>query len=147
VDWAVLPALLGAVCWAALSALRTRVPPGPRDAMLHFAALSALVAWILALTLEGLSLPPPGELLRLALVGMLTVGLANHLWDIATRHGDPVLLAGMSFMEPVASTALIALLLSKPVTWSDAGALGLVLLAVLASFISERRRRTSASRR
>ncbi|MFN4143400.1 DMT family transporter [Aestuariivirga sp.] len=146
VDWAVLPALLGAVCWAALSALRTRVPPGPRDAMLHFAALSCLVAWVLALTLEGLSLPPPGEFLRLAVVGMLTVGLANHLWDVATRYGDPVLLASMSFMEPVASTALIALVLSQPVTWSDAGALLLVLAAVAASFMSERRR-TSSSRR
>ena len=144
-DWAVLPAFGGALCWAALSAFRTRVPAGPRDAMLHFVAVSGIACWLLVVTVEGLLLPPLDELIRLVLVGVLPVGLANYFWDIATRHGDPVLLAGLSFLEPVASTALIAVVLAKPVGVSDAGALALVLGAVLLSIMSERLRRRSAS--
>lgn len=146
-DWAVLPAFVGAICWAALSALRTRVPAGPRDAMVHFVGTSAIACWLIVILYEGFMLPPSDEFIRLAIVGILPVGLANYMWDIATRNGDPVLLAGMSFLEPVASTALIALILSRPVGWSDGGALALILLAVLCSIFSERLRRTSASPR
>jgi drug/metabolite transporter (DMT)-like permease len=144
-DWAVLPAFIGALCWAALSALRTKVPAGPRDAMLHFVTVSAAACWLIVSFYEGWMTPPADELMRLVVIGALPVGLANYLWDLATRYGDPVLLAGMSFLEPVASTALIAVLLSKPVTWSDAGALGLILVAVLCSIMSERLRRRSAN--
>lgn len=145
-DWAVLPAFAGALCWAALSAFRTRVPAGPRDAMVHFVATSAVVCWLIVVLFEGLMLPPSGELLRLMVVGMLPVGLANYFWDMATRHGDPVLLAGLSFLEPVLSTALIAVVLAIPVGISDAGALALVLGAVVCSVMSERLRRNSSSR-
>jgi drug/metabolite transporter (DMT)-like permease len=145
-DWAVLPAFGGALCWAALSAFRTRVPPGPRDAIVHFVAASGVVCWLFVILFEGLMLPPSGELLRLMLVGMLPVGLANYFWDLATRHGDPVLLAGLSFLEPVLSTALIAVVLAIPVGFSDAGALALVLGAVVCSVMSERLRRNSTNR-
>ena len=144
-DLAVLPALFGAVCWAALSAFRTRVPAGPRDSMLHFVSASALACWLVVVFHEGVSPIPPDDLARLAIVGVLTVGLANHLWDMATRHGDPVLLAGMSFLEPVGSTALIAVVLSRPVGLSDAAALALTLVALGCSLLSERRRRRSPS--
>ena len=146
-DWAVLPAFVGALCWAALSALRTRVPAGPHDAILHFVAVSGIACWLIVALYEGFVLPPLGDIGRLAIIGALPMGIANYLWDQATRHGDPVLLAGMSFMEPVVSTALIALILAHPVGWSDAGALGLILLAVLFSIMSERLRRTAASPR
>jgi drug/metabolite transporter (DMT)-like permease len=144
-EWAVLPAFLGALCWAAFSAFRTRVPAGPRDAMLHFVAASAAACWLFLPVFESFMVPPGGEFLRLVLIGVLPVGLANYFWDMATRNGDPVLLAGMSFLEPVASTALIALILSKPVGPSDAGALALILAAVFCSIMSERLRRRSAS--
>jgi drug/metabolite transporter (DMT)-like permease len=145
VDWAILPALLGAICWAALSALRTRVPTGPPGVVLHFAFACTLVTWPAALLLEGSTLPPRMELVRLAAVGILPVGLANHLWDIATRHGNPVLLASLSFAEPIMSTALIAWILWQPVTWREGAALLLVLLAVLASVVSQRRRSPAAA--
>lgn len=113
--------------------------------MVHFVAVSGAACWLIVVLYEGFMLPTSAELVRLALIGILPVGLANHMWDMATRHGDPVLLAGMSFMEPVASTALIALVLARPVGWSDAAALALILLAVVFSLLSQRLRRTSAS--
>ena len=95
--------------------------------------------------IETPELPPSEDLLRLVLVGFLPVGLANYFWDFATRYGDPVLMAGLSFLEPLSSTALIAVVLWQPVGVSDAGALLLILLAVLLSIMSERLRRNSAS--
>lgn len=140
----VLLALLSALSWATYSALRTRVPSGPRDAMIAVAAVSAAVCWTVTLVSETASAPAT-EILRLAAVGILPVGLGALAWDIGARHGDPVLLAGLSFMEPVFSTALIAYVLSRPVGASDAIALALVLAAVLCSIMSERRRRRLAS--
>jgi hypothetical protein len=64
---------------------------------------------------------------------MRLVGLANFAWDLGARHGDPVLLAGLSFFEPLASTALIAVVLAKPVGWLDAAAGALILIARLAT--------------
>jgi drug/metabolite transporter (DMT)-like permease len=143
VDWPVLLSVLGALCWATYSALRTKVPAGPRDAMIAFVAVSGLVCWAITLALEEGQVPTD-ELLRLVLVGVFPVGLANLAWDIGARHGDPVLLAGLSFLEPILSTALIAAVLAKPVTWLDAAALALVLIAVLCSLASERLRRRQA---
>ncbi|HEV7252730.1 MAG TPA: DMT family transporter [Mesorhizobium sp.] len=140
VNWPVVLGLVGAFCWALYSALRNRVPAGPRDSMLAFVGVSAAACWALTLFFEQGSVPLD-ELARLALVGVVPVGLANLAWDFGTRHGDPVFLAGLSFLEPIASTALIAVVLSKPVGPWDAAAGGLVLSAVLFSIVSERRRR------
>ncbi|HRX34783.1 MAG TPA: EamA family transporter [Aestuariivirga sp.] len=145
IDWPVLPAFIGALCWAIYSALRTRVPAGPPDAMLAFVGVSAILCWVISFMIETPELPPSEDLLRLVLVGFLPVGLANYFWDFATRYGDPVLMAGLSFLEPLSSTALIAVVLWQPVGVSDAGALLLILLAVLLSIMSERLRRNSAS--
>ncbi|MGQ0486621.1 MAG: EamA family transporter [Hyphomicrobiales bacterium] len=140
----VLLALFAALSWAIYSALRTRVPASPKDAMIAFVATSAIACWAITLAFET-GTAPGIEILRLAAVGILPVGLANLAWDIGARHGDPVLLAGLSFMEPVLSTALTAYALSRPVGAGDAIALALVLAAVLCSIMSERLRRRLAS--
>jgi drug/metabolite transporter (DMT)-like permease len=145
VDWPVILALVGALCWALYSALRNKVPAGPSDAMLAFVAVSAAACWVITLSTEQGEMPLD-EFLRLALVGLGPVGLANLAWDHGARNGDPVLLAGFSFIEPIASTALIAVVLGKPVGWTEAAAGALVLAAVLFSIVSERKRRTPAAK-
>jgi drug/metabolite transporter (DMT)-like permease len=145
VDWQVVLSLTGALCWALYSALRTRVPAGPKDSMLAFVAVSAAIAWTATLCFEQGPVPTE-ELLRLALAGLVPVGLANLAWDLGARHGDPVLLAGFSLLEPVASTALIAVVLVRPVGELEAAAGGLVLAAVFCSILSERLRRRVLAR-
>lgn len=140
VDWPILVALAGALCWALYSGLRTRVPAGPQDSMIGFVGVSAILCWLITLTTEQGSVPM-AEFLRLAAVGIIPVGLANLAWDLGARHGDPILLAGFSFLEPIASTALIALVLALPVGMTEAVALALVLCAVCFSLMSERQRR------
>jgi drug/metabolite transporter (DMT)-like permease len=139
-DWPVLVALAGALCWALYSGLRNKVPAGPQDSMIGFVGISAILCWIITLTTETSSVPL-AEFLRLAAVGIIPVGLANLAWDLGARHGDPVLLAGFSFLEPIASTALIAIVLSLPIGYTEVGALALVICAVGFSLMSERQRR------
>ncbi|MGH6931474.1 MAG: DMT family transporter, partial [Dongiaceae bacterium] len=134
-------ALLGALCWALYSAFRKSVPPGPRDSMVAFTFASAAVAWIVAATTETLAPPPALELLFLAIIGAVTVGIANLLWDHGALHGDSVLLAGLSFIEPVISTSLIVIFLSQPVGVGDGLGLALILAAVGCSLLSDRLRR------
>jgi drug/metabolite transporter (DMT)-like permease len=83
----------------------------------------------------------PTEAPFLFLIGSITVGFANLLWDIGARHGDPVLLAGLAFIEPVISTSLIVLLLGHAIGASDLMGLALILAAVGCSLLSERLRR------
>src|SRR5690606_19321296 len=93
-------ALIGALCWASYSGLRTRVPAGPPDALTAFAVVSAIGSWGLHFALgEPTSVTWGGLAIAIA-VGALPMGIANAMWDIAVRRGDPVLLAGMSFIEP-----------------------------------------------
>jgi drug/metabolite transporter (DMT)-like permease len=146
VDWPVVIAIIGALCWALYSALRTSVPAGPRDAITAFVAVSAVACWAITLTIEAGTVPGD-EFFRLVLVGIFPVGLSNLAWDIGARYGDPVFLAGLSFMEPLLSTALIAVVLSKPVTAIEFLAMGLVIIAVLCSTLSQRTRRGQAMER
>jgi drug/metabolite transporter (DMT)-like permease len=144
-DWPVLVSLAGALCWALYSGLRTRVPAGPHDAMVCFVGISAVLCWVITLATEQGDVPMP-EFLRLVAVGVIPVGLANLAWDLGARYGDPILLAGFSFLEPIASTALIALVLALPIGMNEAGALALVLGAVSFSLLSERHRRRDRRR-
>jgi drug/metabolite transporter (DMT)-like permease len=134
-------ALLGSLSWALYSAFRKSVPAGPRDSMVVFTFACAAVAWLIALATEPLVAPPPLELLFLAIIGAVTVGIANLLWDHGALHGDSVLLAGLSFIEPVISTSLIAIFLAQPVGLSEGLGLALILSAVGCSLLSERLRR------
>lgn len=139
-DWPVCVGLVGALCWAVYSGFRTRVPAGPPDAMIAFVGTSALICWGITLGFERGEVPL-NEFIRLAAVGLIPVGLANLAWDLGARHGDPILLAGFSFAEPVASTALIAVILAHPVGPIDIAALGLVCVAICLSVAGERQRR------
>ena len=134
-------ALLGAVLWATYSGMRTRVPAGPPDAMTAFAISSAVVSWTLHFMLGEPSSVAPFDLLIAIAVGALPMGLANSLWDIAVRHGDPVRIASMSFIEPVCATGFVLLILSQTPRPMDVLGLALVLAGLAFGTISERVRR------
>lgn len=145
IDWPITVALLGALCWAIYSGLRTRVPAGPADSMIAFVGVSAVLCWGITLLFEPGTVPMD-EFLRLVAVGVIPVGLANLAWDLGARYGDPVLLAGFSFIEPIISTALIAVVLGLPIGYTEVWALALVVSAVFFSLMSERLRRREAQR-
>jgi drug/metabolite transporter (DMT)-like permease len=134
-------ALFGSFLWALYSGARTRVPPGPPDALTAFAIAAAAASWVCHLAFgEPFAAAPLDIALALA-VGMLPMGIGNALWDIAVRRGDPVLLAGMSFIEPVCATGLILLMLAQAPRPMDMLGLALVLCGLALGAVSERVRR------
>ncbi len=134
--------LFGSFLWAFYSAARTRVPPGPPDALTAYAIVAAIASWLCHLVLgEPFAARPLDIVLALA-VGMLPMGIGNALWDVAVRHGDPVRLAGMSFIEPVCATGLILLMLAQAPRPMDVLGLALVLGGLALGAVSERVRRS-----
>lgn len=136
-----LIAFLGCLGWAVYSALRPLVPAGPQSSMAMFTLVAGLASIPLHLAFGHPFVLPPHELLAAFAMGALPVGLANLLWDQGARDGDPVLLAGVAFVEPIISTVLIVLILDKAFDNGDVLGLALVLAGIGAAVIGERARR------
>lgn len=137
----IIMAAAGALLWALYSALRRVVPVGVPDAMTAFAGLSAIAAWATHFVIGEPLQTSPDDLLALAIVGILPVGLANLMWDYGTRLGDPVLLAGLSFLEPLVASSLVSVFHGVPFRLWDCAGLALILLGIGCSILSERVRR------
>jgi drug/metabolite transporter (DMT)-like permease len=74
------------------------------------------------------------------------MGIANALWDIAMRRGDPVTIAALSFLEPVVATAIILVMLTQAPKPTDILGLALVLAGVGLSTLGQKLRRDTAGR-
>jgi drug/metabolite transporter (DMT)-like permease len=138
-------AFFGTLAWAVYSALRTLVPAGPRDSMIAFVGVSGLICWALHFASGEPFALARGELVIIAIIGIVPVGLANLLWDIGARHGDPVTLAGLSYLEPVLSMAVLFLFLGRPVGPTALLALILVMIGGALVMIGDRRRSQRAA--
>jgi drug/metabolite transporter (DMT)-like permease len=138
-------AVAGALLWAIYSALRRVVPVGVPDAMTAFTSLSAIAAWVTHFAIGEPLQTSSDDFLALIVVGILPVGFANLMWDYGTRLGDPVLLAGLSFLEPLLASALIAVVHGVPFRLADLAGLALILLGIGCSILSERLRRRQAA--
>lgn len=134
-------ALGGALLWAIYSAFRRVVPMGVPDAMTAFLIAGAIASWVFHFALSEPFQSSADDIAALAVVGILPVGLANLMWDYGARLGDPVLLAGLSFMEPVLSSAIIALVHDVPIRTVDIIGMLLVLVGIGCSMVSDRVRR------
>jgi drug/metabolite transporter (DMT)-like permease len=138
-------ALVASWLWATYSGARTKVPAGPPDALTVFATTAAVASWLCHFALgESFDAAPVDIAVALA-VGILPMGIANAFWDVAVRRGDPVLLAGISFIEPVIATGLILLMLAQLPRLLDMVGLVLVLGGVALGTLGERRRRAGAA--
>ncbi len=74
----------------------------------------------------------------LLLMGAGPVGAAFLLWDHGTKHGDIALLGSLSYLAPLLSTLLLVLAGRAAPHWSQAVAIGLLLLGAWLSVKSPR---------
>ncbi|MDZ4735891.1 MAG: DMT family transporter [Rhodospirillaceae bacterium] len=139
-------ALVSGFLWAFYSGARTKVPAGPPDALTAFAVTAAVASWIGHFVLGEPFAAVPHHVLIAVAVGVLPMGIANALWDISMRRGDPVTIAALSFLEPIAATAIILIMLAQWPNPGDVLGLALVLTGVALSTIGQRRRRDAAAR-
>ena len=107
--WGYLPALGSALIWSSYSLLSQRVAPFPTAAI----GLFGLTSGLLSLLCHWLLEPPVSlslrEWLLLGVMGAGPLGSAFYLWDKALKRGDARQIAILSYLTPLASTALLML--------------------------------------
>ena len=138
--WGFLPALGAAVIWACYSLatrrLSDRGEPFPTAAIGLFGAVSGLLSLACHALLESSAALSARDLGLIGVMGLGPLGTAFFLWDRALKTGDPATIGVLSYLTPLASTALLALVSGRALTPALAGAavmiVGAALLAVRA---------------
>lgn len=123
-----LAALSAAVVWAAYSVLNRRHAQVPSEAVIVACALVAIFGWLTHVGFERTIAPSPAQWLVLAAMGIGPVGAAFLLWDHGTKHGDIAVLGSLSYLAPLLSTLLLVLAGRAQPHWSQAVAIGLLML-------------------
>jgi len=109
----------------------TRVPAFPTTAI----GLFGLISGLLSLACHALLEPPAMLSLRdgllIVLCGLGPLGAAFFFWDMALKRGDARQLGILSYITPLASTALLLLVTGRPMSWSIALAAALIIAAAV----------------
>lgn len=130
-SWGYLPALGSAILWATYSLATKRVPAFPTAAIGLFGLVSGLLSLACHAALE------PGVTLSardwglIAVMGLGPLGAAFFLWDKALKGGDPRQIGILSYLTPLASTALLIAVSGRPFTWSIGLAAALIVGAAV----------------
>lgn len=136
-NWGYLPALGSAFIWASYSLWTRRVPAFPTAAI----GLFGLLSGVLSLACHALLEPPAAlsmrDLLLVAAMGLGPLGAAFFLWDKALKGGDARQIGILSYLTPLASTALLVLVTGR--TFS-AGIVAAAVLIIGAAVLGTRAR-------
>ncbi|HYD75121.1 DMT family transporter [Ramlibacter sp.] len=139
-SWGFLPALGAAFMWASYSLLTRRVRAFPTAAIGLFGLLSGLLSLACHAVLEPRVVPSAADWGLLALMGLGPLGGAFFLWDKALKTGDARQIGVLSYLTPLASTALLLLVTGQGLSGSIALAAALIVGgAVLGTRTRERR--------
>jgi drug/metabolite transporter (DMT)-like permease len=130
-SWGFLPALASAFIWASYSLLTKRVPAFPTAAIGLFGLVSGLLSLSCHWALEPAVQLSARDGLLIALLGLGPLGAAFFLWDKALKLGDARQIGILSYITPLASTALLMLGSGRPLSGSIALAAALIIGAAL----------------
>jgi drug/metabolite transporter (DMT)-like permease len=136
--WGYLPALGAAFMWATYSLWTRRVAHFPTAAIGLFGLVSGLLSLLAHWALEPATALSARDWLLLAVMGLGPLGAAFFLWDRALKLGDPRQIGILSYITPLASTALLVAFSGRPFRWTLAVAAGLIVLAAVLSTSAQR---------
>jgi drug/metabolite transporter (DMT)-like permease len=129
--WGFLPALGSAFIWASYSLWTKRVPAFPTSAI----GLFGLVSGALSLGCHALLEPSVAlsakDWLLVALCGLGPLGAAFFVWDMALKRGDARQIGILSYITPLASTALLLVVTGRPLSGGIALAAALIVSAAV----------------
>lgn len=114
--WGYLPALGSAFIWASYSLLTRRVPAFPTAAIGGFALVSGLLSLLCHVLLEPATALGLTDALLIGVMGLGPMGAAFFLWDKALKLGDARHIGILSYLTPLASTALLVVVSGRPFT-------------------------------
>jgi len=130
-SWGYLPALGSAFIWASYSLLTRRVAAFPTAAIGLFGLVSGLLSLACHWALEPAASLAPNDWLLLAVMGLGPLGAAFFLWDRALKLGDARHIGILSYLTPLASTALLLLVTGSAWDGSIAVAAALIVGAAV----------------
>jgi drug/metabolite transporter (DMT)-like permease len=129
--WGFVPALGSAFIWASYSLWTQRVPAFPTAAVGLFGLVSGALALACHAWLEAPVSLSASDWLLVALCGLGPLGTAFFVWDMALKRGDARQIGILSYLTPLASTALLLLVTGRPLSASIALAALLIISAAV----------------
>lgn len=129
--WGYLPAFASAFIWASYSLLTKRVAAFPTAAIGGFALISGLLSLLCHALLEPAVVLSGRDGLLIVAMGLGPMGAAFFLWDKALKLGDARHIGILSYLTPLASTALLIAVTGRPFTWNIALATVMIVGAAL----------------
>ena len=129
--WGYLPALAAAFIWATYSLLTKRVAAFPTTAIGLFGLVSGVLSLLCHVLLEPSVALQSRDWVLLAVLGLGPLGASFFMWDKALKLGDARHIGILSYVTPLASTALLIVVSGRPFTWSIALATVMIICAAV----------------
>ena len=129
--WGYLPALAAAFIWATYSLMTKRVATFPTTAIGLFGLVSGVLSLLCHVVLEPSVALQPRDWALLAVLGLGPLGASFFMWDKALKLGDARHIGILSYITPLASTALLMVVSGRPFTWSIALATAMIISAAV----------------
>ncbi len=129
--WGYAPALAAAFIWATYSLMTKRVTPFATTAIGLFGLVSGVLSLLCHALLEPAVTLQLQDWALLAVLGLGPLGASFFLWDKALKLGDARHIGILSYITPLASTALLMAVSGQTFTWSIALATVLIIAAAI----------------
>ncbi|MCW5258134.1 DMT family transporter [Verminephrobacter aporrectodeae subsp. tuberculatae] len=129
--WGYAPALASALVWATYSLMTRRVAAFPTTAIGLFGLVSGVLSLLCHALLEPAASLSAHDWALLAVLGLGPLGASFFLWDRALKRGDARQIGVLSYITPVASTALLTVVSDQPFSGSIALATVLIVGAAI----------------
>jgi drug/metabolite transporter (DMT)-like permease len=129
--WGYVPALGSALIWASYSLWTQRVPAFSTAAVGLFGLVSGVLSLLCHWALEPAVTLQNQDWLLLLAMGLGPLGAAFFLWDKALKLGDARQIGILSYITPLASTALLMVVAGRPFSWSIVLAAAMIIAAAL----------------
>jgi drug/metabolite transporter (DMT)-like permease len=134
--WGYIPAAGSAFIWASYSLMSKRLASTGHGFPTAAIGLFGLVSGLLSLLCHALMEPSVAlsghDWALVAVMGLGPLGAAFFLWDAALKRGDARQIGILSYITPLASTALLLVVTGRPLTWSIGLATALIIGAAVA---------------
>lgn len=129
--WGYLPALAAAFIWATYSLLTKRVAAFPTTAIGLFGLVSGVLSLLCHVALEPAANLQPRDWALLAVLGLGPLGASFFMWDKALKLGDARHIGILSYITPLASTALLIVVSGRQFSASIALATVMIIGAAI----------------
>jgi drug/metabolite transporter (DMT)-like permease len=133
--WGYVPAAGSAFIWASYSLMTKRLALQGKSFPTAAIGLFGIVSGLLSLLCHALLEPSVAlnatDAVVLLIMGLGPLGAAFYLWDAALKRGDARQIGILSYITPLASTALLLIATGQSLSWSIAAAAALIIGAAV----------------